>query len=612
MADQASTQTLPPSDAGASDPGKSAEEWNKIVAEIGERSQRILGEFLSKAAQDPSKAINASMSDPASIGGAFLELTAKMWANPQKLMESQLSLWNDYMELWRATALRLAGTEASPVIEPEASDKRFKDDAWRQNEIFDYIKQSYLLASRWLQSTVNGVDGLDPHTQRKVDFYTRQFVDAMAPTNFALTNPEVLRTTVATKGENLVKGLEHLLEDMEKGGGRLRISMTDEKAFKVGVNVATTPGKVVAQNRMMQLIQYEATTPEVKETPILILPPWINKYYILDLRPKNSLVKWLTDQGYTTFVVSWINPDESMADITFDDYMLEGAIAAKNFVMTATAAKKVHMVGYCIGGTLLAATLAYLKAKGDNSVATATYFVTMTDFKEAGDLAVFVDEAQIVSIEKKMAEKGYLDAAEMATTFNLLRANDLIWSFVVNNYLLGKEPFPFDLLYWNADSTRMPRVMHSFYLRNMYLDNKLMKPGGITLGGVPIDLGTIKCPTYMVSCKEDHIAPWVSTFAATRLFGGPVRFVLSGSGHIAGVVNPPSANKYGYWTNDAQGLSADTWISGAAAHPGSWWTDWDAWLAPQSGKTVPARVPGDSKLKVLGDAPGSYVMVRAT
>jgi polyhydroxyalkanoate synthase len=402
-----------------------------------------------------------------------------------------------------------------------------------------------------------------------------------------------------------VKGLEHLLDDLTKG----RISMTDEAAFKVGSNVATTPGKVVAQNRMMQLIQYEATTKEVKETPILILPPWINKYYILDLRPKNSLVKWLTDQGYTTYVVSWVNPDETMGETTFADYMLDGAIAAKDMVLKTAGVKKTHMVGYCLGGTLLAATLAYLKTKKDDSVATATYFVALTDFKEAGDLGVFIDEDQIADIEKRMAAKGYLDAAEMATTFNLLRSNDLIWSFVVNNYLLGKEPFPFDLLYWNTDSTRMPRAMHSFYLRQMYLENNLVKPGGITLAGVPIDLRTIDVPTYMVSCKEDHIAPWASTFAGTKLFKGPVRFVLSGSGHIAGIVNPPAANKYGYWTNDAKGLNPDAWLKGATAHQGSWWVDWEKWLAPQSGAATPARVADQAK--VIENAPGRYVLVRA-
>jgi polyhydroxyalkanoate synthase len=596
------------------DPLAAAEEWRKVMTGIGERSQKIVSDFLARTGRDPTTTLSMGLSDASSVAGAFLELTTHMWADPQKVMEAQMGLWNDYLQLWRATTLRIMGADdgATPVIEPDPADRRFKDDAWKQNQVFDFIKQSYLLLARWLQSTVHNVGGMDPHTQHKVDFYTRQLVDAIAPTNFALTNPEVLRATVESKGENLIKGLEHLLQDMERGHGKLRISMTDENAFKVGVNVATTPGKVVFQNRLLQLIQYEPTTKEVKETPILILPPWINKYYILDLQPKNSLVKWLTAQGYTTFVVSWVNPDQTMADLRFDDYMLEGAIAAKEAVKAATGFDKMHAVGYCLGGTLLASTLAYLKTKGDNDIVSATYFVTLLDFAETGDLSVFVDEQQIAQVEKRMEETGFLDAADMALTFNLLRANDLVWSFVVNNYLLGKEPFPFDLLYWNADSTRMPRAMHSFYLRNMYLQNNLKKPGGVTLNGVPIDLGTVDTPSYMISCREDHIAPWASTFSSTKILSGPSRFVLAGSGHIAGVVNPPGGNKYGYWTNENTKLSPEAWLKGADYRTGSWWPDWEKWLAAQSGKMVPARVPGDGKLKVIEDAPGSYVRVRAT
>ena len=591
------------------------EKWPTLMAGIAERSQRLLADFLArnKAPAAPRSSAGMGMSDPVNIGAAFMELTAKMLADPAKLMDAQISLWRDYTELWRSSALKMFdATTPATVIEPDSADRRFKDEAWQQNQVFDFIKQSYLLTSRWMQTTVHGVEGLDTHTRHKVDFFTKQFVDAIAPTNFALTNPEVLRAVAETKGENLVKGLENLLGDLEKGKGRLRVSMTDEAAFKVGVNVASTPGKVVFQNRMLQLIQYTPTTDQVKATPIVIMPPWINKFYILDLRERNSMVKWLTGQGYTTFVVSWVNPDASMGDVDFADYMIEGAIAAKDAVLGIAGVAKTHMVGYCLGGTLLAATLAYLKAKGDDSVATATYFVALTDFKDAGDLGVFIDEEQITGLEKRMDDSGgYLDAADMATTFNLLRSNDLIWSFVVSNYLLGKEPVPFDLLYWNSDSTRMPKAMHSFYLRNMYLRNNLAKPGGITLKGVPIDLRTITVPTYMVSCREDHIAPWASTFEGTKLFAGPTRFVLSGSGHIAGIVNPPAANKYGYWTNDKKAKTADEWLKSAKAHPGSWWTDWDAWLAPKSGEAVPARKPGAGKFKAIEDAPGSYVKVRA-
>ncbi len=579
----------------------------KIMSDIAERSQRILSEFMSR---NPTSG-GVGMGDPMNIGQAFMELTAKMMANPAQMIEAQTNLWRGYMDLWRNTTLRMMGQEADPVIAPDKADRRFKDEAWSDNGVFDYLKQSYLLTSQWMQNTVAEVEGLDEQTKRKVDFYTKQFADAIAPTNFALTNPEVLRVTAETKGENLVKGLQHMLEDLEKGKGRLRISMTDESAFKVGENVAVTPGKVVFQNDLIQLIQYNPTTEKVHELPIVVMPPWINKYYILDLRPKNSLVKWLTDQGYTTFIVSWVNPNEALAGKNFGDYMIDGAIGAIEAAKKACGVKQINIAGYCIGGTLLAITLAYLKAKKDDSIASATFITALTDFKEAGDIRVFIDDKQVESLEHRMDEAGgFLEGSDMATSFNMLRSNDLIWSFVVNNYLLGKEPFPFDLLYWNSDSTRMPRAMHSFYLRNMYLENNLVKPGGITVGGVPIDLTTIDVPSYFVSCKEDHIAPWASTYLGTQLLKGPRRFVLSGSGHIAGVVNPPAANKYGYATNDKLPATADKWLAGAKDHAGSWWTDWHAWLAPQSGAQVPARTPGGGKLKVIEDAPGSFVKAR--
>ena len=598
------------------------EDWATIMAGIAERSQRLVQDFVSRTGSNPGQAATMGMADSVNIAGAFMELMAKMATDPNKLMDAQMTLWRDYMELWRSTTLRMMGEQTSAVIEPAKEDRRFKDDAWRDLQVFDFIKQSYLLTSRWMQSTVAEVEGLDAQTKRKVDFFTKQFVDALAPTNFAATNPEVLRATAESKGENLIKGLQHLLEDLEKGKGRLRVSMTDENAFKVGVNVAVTPGKVVAETRLMQLIQYTPTTDKVKEVPVVIIPPWINKFYILDLREKNSMVKWLTDQGYTTFIMSWVNPDETMAEVNFEDYMKEGAIAAKDAALAATGATQVHMAGYCLGGTLLSATAAYLKAKKDDTLASITLLAAMTDFKEVGDLRVFIDEEQVKQLEQRMEEAGgFLDAADMATTFNMLRSNDLIWSFVVSNYLLGKEPFPFDLLYWNSDSTRMPKAMHSFYLRNMYLENNLAKPGGITLAGQPIDLGKVDLPIYMISCKEDHIAPWASTYEATGLFGGALRFVLSASGHIAGIVNPPGAQKYCYWTNDKKPAregaqktnptNAQAWFTGATEHPGSWWADWDAWLAPKSGKMVKARQPGDGKLKAIEDAPGRYVKARA-
>jgi polyhydroxyalkanoate synthase len=445
-----------------------------------------------------------------------------------------------------------------------------------------------------------------------VEFYTRQYIDAISPSNFLLTNPEVLRETVASGGQNLVKGLNNLLEDVARGGGgEVRMRMTDESAFKLGVNIATTPGKVVFQNDLIQLIQYYPAKGPVFRRPLLVIPPWINKYYILDLREKNSYIKWAIEQGHTVFVISWVNPDKKLAHKGFDDYLAEGMLAALDAIEKATGEREVNAVGYCLGGTLLACTLGYLAGKKDARIVSATFFASLIDFEEGGELEVFIDEQQVAALEKRMNERGYLEGSEMATTFNMLRANDLIWSFVVNNYLLGRDPFPFDLLYWNSDSTRMPAAMHSYYLRNLYLKNLLAKPGGITLGGVPIDLNRVKTPLYFVSTQEDHIAPWRSTYAGAKLFPGPVRFVLGGSGHIAGIVNPPAANKYSFWTNPRLPGDPEQWLKGASQHPGSWWTDWAGWIAQHGGDKVPERIPGKGKLKAIEDAPGSYAKMRA-
>jgi polyhydroxyalkanoate synthase len=436
----------------------------------------------------------------------------------------------------------------------------------------------------------------------------------MAPSNFALTNPEVVRATLESKGENLVKGLKNLLADMERGKGRLHIKMTDYEAFEVGKNIAVTPGKVVYQNDLIQLLQYAPTTPTVAKRPLLIVPPWINKFYILDLRPTNSFIKWAVSQGETVFVVSWVNPDERLAQKTFEDYMVEGILDAVAAVEKATGETEINLIGYCLGGTLAAAALAYMAAMGDARVKSVTFFTTLVDFREAGDLTVFIDEEQLKSLEARMSKKGYLEGADMATTFNMLRANDLIWSFVVNNYLLGKDPFPFDLLYWNADATRMPMAMHMFYLRKMYQENLLVKPGGIALKNVAIDLRKVSIPVCILSTREDHIAPWRATYAGTQLYKGPVKFILSGSGHIAGVVNPAGSDKYGFWTSDSakNPKKPEDWLKAAKQHPGSWWPEWKKWLSEFEGEQVPARKPGDGKLKVLEDAPGSYVKVKAS
>ena len=593
---------------GALDPVAAA----RSIADIAERGQRLIADFLARHAE----ADGGGDPDPMNIGGAFSEMAGKLMADPGRLANAQLSLWQDYAALWQNTARRMLGGEVEPVATPDVGDRRFKDAAWDEIEVFNFIKQSYLLTARWIQSTVTGVEGLDTKTANKVDFYTRQFVNALSPSNFLMTNPEVLRATAESGGENLLNGLGNLLEDLERGDGRLAITMTDASAFEVGGNIAVTPGKVVFRNDLFELIQYTPTTAKVYQRPLLIVPPWINKFYILDLRQDNSFIKWAVDQGHTVFVISWVNPDGALADKSFDDYMIEGPLAALEAVEQATGQREVNVIGYCIGGTLLAGTLAYMAATPDTKwhgrVRSATFLASMVDFEEAGELGVFIDEKQLANLEERMDEKGYLEGRDMATTFNMMRDNDLIWSFVVYNYLLGKEPFPFDLLYWNSDSTRMPAAMHKFYLRKMYLENKLVEPGGISLAGVPIDLRKIEVPAYILSTREDHIAPWKSTYAPTQLYQGPVRFVLSASGHIAGVVNPPADKKYGHWTNDDTPKSADAWLDGAAAHEGSWWGDWMKWVKRHAGrKTTPARAPGDGALAAMEDAPGTYVAMRA-
>ena len=588
-------------------PNPDPERLYEAMGRITEQSRRIMRAFIERQANEPREFNPLA---PAVVSKAYQALWQQMLTDPRRLVEAQVALWQDYAKLWENTARRMTGEEVKPAVTPEPGDRRFKDEAWSENPLYDHIKQSYLLASKFMLSTVRETEGLDAHTAHKVDFYTRQFIDALAPTNFAMTNPEVARRTVETGGENLVQGLSNMLEDLERGQGRLRVRMTDPEKFKLGENVAVTPGKVVFENDLMQLLQYTPATETVRRRPLLIVPPWINKYYILDLRPKNSFIRWAVDQGHTVFVISWVNPDERLAGKTMSDYLLEGPVAALEAVEKATGEARVNAIGYCLGGTLLAATLAYLNvADRRPSVESATFFTTMVDFAEPGELGVFIDEEQLALVEESMKDKGYFDGAKMAEAFNLLRANDLIWSFVINNYLMGKDPFPFDLLYWNSDSTRLPREMHSAYLRDMYQDNRLREPGGITLDGVPIDLSSIDVPVYILSTREDHIAPWKSTYAATRLYSGPIRFVLAMSGHIAGVVNPPSANKYGYFTGEVA-ETPDAWIEAADAHEGSWWPDWDAWVSEHDGGEAPAREPGAGALPVIEEAPGRYVKVR--
>lgn len=579
-----------------------AKEWQALM----ERSRTVTDAYQKRLKQEEV----FSVINPTLIGNLFVQVAEQVLAKPETLKQAQESLAADYAKLWQATAASLRGESAPAVIAPQPGDRRFKDEDWSANPTFSAIKQFYLLAARWLEAMVGGAEGIEPRTRQKALFYLRQFLSAVAPTNFIATNPKVIRATTETNAENLRRGFANLLDDMERSRGPLQIALTDTSAFTLGENLALTPGKVVYQNDLMQLLQYAPTTETVYRRPLLIVPPWINKYYVLDMQPKNSFIRWAVGEGHTVFVISWVNPSGPLAAKTFDDYLLEGPMAALDAIGEATGADKINTLGYCIGGTLLACALARMAALGDERVASATFFTTLVDFSDPGELGVFIDEEQIGLIETYMEKKGFLDGSQMSQVFSMLRENDLIWSAFISNYLLGKDPPPFDLLYWNSDSTRMPAKMHGFYLREMYLNNRLVEPDALTIAGQPIDLRRIRVPAYILSAREDHIAPWMSSFAATRLYAGPVRFVLAASGHIAGVINPPAAGKYNYWTNKRRVKLPDTWLKGAERHDGSWWPDWSAWVKRRAAGMVRARVPGAGALPALEEAPGSYVKMR--
>jgi polyhydroxyalkanoate synthase len=537
---------------------------------------------------------------------------AEYWLSDQdRAAELQKKIAKAYLDLWGFSVRRLAGEEAPPAIAPSPRDKRFADPEWKSNQFFDFVMQLYLLTTQWAQDLVRNAEGVDPHTRKKAEFYVQQITNALAPSNFVLTNPEVLRETLASSGDNLVRGMKMLAEDIEAGRGMLRIRQSDPSNLVVGVNMATTPGKVIFQNELMQLIQYTPATENVLRTPLLIVPPWINKFYILDLKPEKSFVKWCVDQGITVFVISWVNPDKSLGSKTFDDYMKEGPLAAMDAIEKATGELKVHTMGYCVGGTLLASTLAWLAEKRRVRVTSASFLAAQVDFTNAGDLLVFVDEDQISALERDMQASGVLEGSKMAMAFNMLRSNDLIWSYVVSNYLKGQPPSSFDLLHWNSDATRMPAANHSYYLRNCYLENRL-STGSMVLDNTLLDLSKVKVPIYNLATREDHIAPADSVLYGSQFFGGPVKFVLSGSGHIAGVVNPPASGKYQFWTNDnIKNVTLSDWLKAAQEHKGSWWPDWREWLASIDAEEVPARTVGTDSLPPIEDAPGSYVRVRA-
>ncbi|WP_299005939.1 class I poly(R)-hydroxyalkanoic acid synthase [uncultured Caulobacter sp.] len=599
---------LPPFDTLLSpEQVKLVETLSANLARAAVTAQGAIAEAALRQADRPA----ALTPDPFHVAPALNEVMTRLAAQPDRLMRAQADLFSRYMDLWQSAARRAAGEEVAPVVTPAAGDKRFNDPDWASNPMFDMMKQSYLLSSNWLNSLVAEVDGVDPATKRRVEFFTKMLTDAFSPSNFLMSNPAALREAVQTQGESIVRGMENFAADLERGGGQLAISQTDLAKFKVGENVATASGKVVYQNDILQLLQFDPSTEAVCEIPLLIFPPWINKFYILDLRPDNSMIRWLTSQGFTVFVASWVNPDRKLADKTFEDYMIEGVYDATQQVMTQCGVDKVNTVGYCIGGTLLSVALAHMAARGDKRINSATFFAAQQDFAEAGDLLLFTNEQWLRSIEQQMdLAGGFLPSQSMADTFNALRGNDLIWSFFVSNYLMGKEPRPFDLLFWNADQTRMPKALHLFYLRNFYKDNALAK-GELTIGGERLDLSKVKIPVFVQSSKEDHIAPYRSVFRGAKLFGGPVTFMMAGSGHIAGVINPPGANKYQHWINEQTCESLETWQAGAKEFPGSWWPYWGEWLKARSGDQVPARDPSKGKLKPLEDAPGSFVLVKS-
>ncbi|WP_155847538.1 class I poly(R)-hydroxyalkanoic acid synthase [Asticcacaulis benevestitus] len=581
------------------------EELSVNIAKAAMTAQSALAKTVFKQPDSTG----GSSPDPFQVGPAMTEIMGSLAAKPDKLVEAQSELLTGYMELWGKMTRRALGTEAPENGKP--ADKRFADPRWQENQMFDMMKQSYLLSSNWINKLISSAEGVDPMVKRRAEFFTKLMTDAMSPSNFLMSNPAALQALIDSQGESLVKGMERFADDMARGDGKLMISQADYSRFTVGENVATTPGKVVYRGPYFELLQYSPTTQQVREIPLLIFPPWINKFYILDLQAKNSMIKWLVGQGFTVFLVAWVNPDTSMKDTTFEDYMFGGIYEATQKVLEQTGAKSVNAVGYCIGGTLLGCALAHMAAKGDTSISAATFFTAQHDFSEAGDLLLFTSENWLKELERQMdAAGGVLPGSAMADTFNSLRANDLIWSFFVNNYLMGKDLTPFDLLCWNADQTRMPKALHLFYLRKFYGENALVNHK-LVLAGVEIDLKKVTIPIYEQAGREDHIAPPGSVYKGSKLFGGPVTFMLAGSGHIAGVVNHPDAKKYMHWLNDSHPDTLQQWIDTAVEHPGSWWPHWAGWLHEHAGKMVPARDPAKGKLKALMDAPGAYVMVKS-
>ena len=599
-------------------PGNSATAAEQYVVKDPERFALNVARTIEQAGKAASAwaaprergDVQDSVAEPvADMVKTFSKVTEYWLSDPGRALEAQTRLFSGYMNVWAKSIQRLGGDEnVEDAVTPERGDKRFLDPDWGKNAFFDFLKQAYLVTSRWAGDLVENADGLDERTRHKAGFYVKQISNAISPSNFIFTNPELFRETIANNGENLVRGMKMLAEDIAAGKGDLKLRQADNSRFEIGKNIAVTPGKVVARSDVAEIIQYEPSTPEVLKRPLLICPPWINKFYILDLNPEKSFIRWAVEQGHTVFVISWVNPDERHGEKGWEAYIREGLQFGLDTVQEATGEREVNAIGYCVGGTLLAAALALLAQEGDNRVRSVTFFTTQVDFTYAGDLKVFVDEDQVAAVERSMKGKGYLDGTKMATAFNMLRSGDLIWPYVVNNYMRGKDPMPFDLLYWNSDSTRMAAANHSFYLRNCYLENNLSQ-GRMELAGRTVSLADITIPVCNISTREDHIAPARSVFLGCKYFGGDVDFVMAGSGHIAGVVNPPSLKKYMFWTGGKPVGDFDDWVTNATEHPGSWWPYWQQWIEEKDNARVPARAAGGKK-KTLGEAPGSYVKVR--
>lgn len=583
-----------------------AEKFAANMAKLFDTSQKIW-----KLYSETQKADEPASADPFNILPVFANVSSALAQKPETLMQATVDYWTGQMDIWSKAANKMMGTGPDePTPNRPEGGRRFSHPQWSDNAMFEYIKRSYLMTAKWTSDLVHEADDmLDSQDRKKADLVTRNFVEALNPANFFALNPEVVETTIAENGENLVRGAQMMLEDMQRGKGELLIRQTDMDAFKVGENMAVTPGKVIWRNNILELIQYAPTTDTVNQTPLLFIPPWINKYYVLDLNEKKSMIKWLVAQGHTVFMISWVNPTEAQKNETWESYMVDGAIGAIDKVLEETKAKQVNLASYCIGGTLTGSLMAKLSKAKDKRVKSATFFTAQLDFEDAGELQAFVDEQAVALVDKNL-DKGFVPAQHMAQAFNSLRANDLIWSYVVNNYLLGKDPFPFDLLYWNSDSTAMPARVHRFYLEEFYIKNRFTS-GELPIGGEMLGIGDVAGPVYHIATVEDHIAPAASVYrGAKQMKNSDITFVLSGSGHIAGVVNPPALGKYQYWVNtDLSAEDLDGWRDAAEMHQGSWWPNWSEWLDGHSARKVKARVPG----KVTGticDAPGTYVAAR--